>query len=162
MERNFATWLMHETENRGWTNAELARRAGISPASISMVISGQKGVGLDFCLGVARALGFPPEIVLRQAGLLPPIPPAIAEETEIVNIIRSLTVSTRRLVITMLRALGQNRPPTADPLEQELLESFRRLPEHRQTVILHELAADDDAYRVRLIGEDNETAANAP
>lgn len=78
MESDFATWLMREIETRGWTNAELARRAGISAASISMVVSGQKGVGLDFCLGVSRAFGQPPETVLRKAGLLPPIPTLVS------------------------------------------------------------------------------------
>jgi len=36
MESDFATWLMREIEIRGWTNAELARRAGRSTSAIGV------------------------------------------------------------------------------------------------------------------------------
>lgn len=163
METDFATWLMREIEARGWTNAELARRAGISAASISMVVSGQKGVGLDFCLGVSRAFGQPPETVLRKAGLLPPIPAPVAEETEIITIIRSLPSNTRSVIVTMLRALAHGRlavspsPPRLDPLETQMLEVFRRLPDSKQDQILGDLADIENSRIMRLIGEEDET-----
>lgn len=39
-----------------------------------MVASSQRGPGLEFCVGVARAFKVPPELVLRLAGLIPPLP----------------------------------------------------------------------------------------
>lgn len=77
MDTDFALWLIAEMDRRGWTNSELSRRAGIVPSTLSKVISGQNSPGLDFCLGVARAFGYPPERVLRESGLLPT---ALADE----------------------------------------------------------------------------------
>jgi len=34
MEKDFSTWLMTELEKRGWTNSELARRAGVVPSTV--------------------------------------------------------------------------------------------------------------------------------
>lgn len=70
----FVDWLNAELEARGWSNSELARRAGVVPSTVSMVISGHSKPGVDFCLGVARALNEPPEKVFRLAGLLPSKP----------------------------------------------------------------------------------------
>lgn len=71
MQTNFVIWLIEEMEQRGWSNSELARQAGIVPSTLSKVISGHNKPGLEFCIGVAQAFDYPPERVLRQAGLLP-------------------------------------------------------------------------------------------
>lgn len=71
MVTNFTTWLISEMNDRGWNNSELARRAGLVPSTISMVISEHKRPGPNFCNGAARALRLPPERVFRLAGLLP-------------------------------------------------------------------------------------------
>ncbi len=65
-------WLENELETRGWTKAELARRAKINQSGLSMLFSGARGPGVDICQSLARALHFPPEEVFRHAGLLPP------------------------------------------------------------------------------------------
>lgn len=74
METNFITWLTGEMDKRLWSNADLARSAGVQPSMVSMVISGQKKPGLKFCLGVAKALGYPPIKILRLAGVIPTPP----------------------------------------------------------------------------------------
>jgi transcriptional regulator with XRE-family HTH domain len=71
MQTDFVIWLTEEMNERGWSNSELARRAEIVPSTISSVISGRNQPGLELCIGVARAFNYPPERVLRQAGLLP-------------------------------------------------------------------------------------------
>jgi len=68
----FAEWVNSEVERRGWSFRETARRAGLSATAVSQVVGGQANPGLDFCIGLARALKIPPEQVLRRAGLLPP------------------------------------------------------------------------------------------
>ena len=85
MENDFVCWLTTELDTRGWTNSELARRADVGFSTVSRVFSRQQNPGLDFCIGVARALDLPPEDVLRRAGLLPPLPPSVTEEREIVT-----------------------------------------------------------------------------
>jgi transcriptional regulator with XRE-family HTH domain len=74
MDEGFINWITEELEARGWNYSELARRAGVVPSTVSMTMSQQKNPGLDFCLGVAKALKVPPEDVLRRAGLLPAVP----------------------------------------------------------------------------------------
>lgn len=46
-------------EDRGITQAELATRTGVSPAYISSVISGKKGISTKFAMSLEYALGIP-------------------------------------------------------------------------------------------------------
>ena len=87
---DLAAWLTGEVERRGWSLRELGRRSGLSGAVISDVARGQQRPGLRFCVQIAGALGLPPEGVLRRAGLLPPLPPAVEEEQEAVVMLRQL------------------------------------------------------------------------
>ena len=77
----FAQWLDGQMRERNWSYNELARRAGVSSASVSMVMTGQQKPGVDFCRGVAGALNQAPEHVFRLAGLLP----RKAERDEVVD-----------------------------------------------------------------------------
>jgi transcriptional regulator with XRE-family HTH domain len=68
---DFPDWILQELERRGWTQSELARRAEVTPATISMILSRQKNPGVDACIGIARAFNESPTHVFRLAGLLP-------------------------------------------------------------------------------------------
>ncbi len=46
-------------EDRGITRAELAARTGVSPAFVSNVIAGKKGISANFAMGLEYALGVP-------------------------------------------------------------------------------------------------------
>lgn len=46
-------------EDRGITQAELSSRTGVSPAYISNVIAGKKGISANFAMGLEYALGVP-------------------------------------------------------------------------------------------------------
>jgi len=65
------TWLEERLNTLGWTQAELARRAGISQAQVSFVLNGQRRAGADFCVAIAGALKEEPSYVLKLAGYLP-------------------------------------------------------------------------------------------
>lgn len=67
----FSEWLVSVMEEKGWSKSEMARRANISPAAISDILSGRRDPGLLVCQGIAKALKVPPEEVLRHAGLIP-------------------------------------------------------------------------------------------
>lgn len=69
---NFGDWLLHELKEAGISQAELARRAGLSKGTVSNLINGTKGVGQDSLKAIARALRLSPEVVFRAAGVLPP------------------------------------------------------------------------------------------
>lgn len=91
MENDFVTWLNREMERRGWNNSELARRADVSPSTLSKAISGYNRPGLELCVGVADAFGLPPETVLRRAGLLPPSAEGDPAFTELLAVLRNVS-----------------------------------------------------------------------
>lgn len=68
---DFTNWLTYELKLRGWDQAELARRSGVTTAQISRIITGERKTGPEVSRKIARALHLPPEEVFRQAGLLP-------------------------------------------------------------------------------------------
>lgn len=70
----FSKWILDELNRRGWPPAELARKARIDTGNLSRILSGTRKVGPDVCNSIAEALGLPPELVFRKAGLLPEFP----------------------------------------------------------------------------------------
>lgn len=68
----FNDWLIKEINAKGWSQSELARKAGITRAAISLILSQSRKPGSDVCSGIAEALDYPPEFVFRMAGILPP------------------------------------------------------------------------------------------
>ena len=104
------TWLNSEMEERGWSNNELARRAGLSSGGVSLVLSGSRKPTHGFCVAVARALREPPEKVLRLAGLLPPLP-SVEDKSywELVELAKELTRVERLEIYDLMRWKYQTR-----------------------------------------------------
>ena len=73
MAEQFVNWTNKVLQKNGWSQAELARRAGLSKATISDISSGKIKPGYEVCIRLAKALLLPPQEVLRLAGLLPKI-----------------------------------------------------------------------------------------
>ena len=72
---DFSDWLIEQMKQKGWTQAELARHAGIPRQIISNYVNRQREKpDSDVLIAIARALNLPPETVFRAAGLLPPAP----------------------------------------------------------------------------------------
>jgi len=92
-------------------------------------------------------LGEQPERILRRAGLLPPLPAAVEEENEVLQIYRTLPTTQRRTILSMLRALAPRevRPTTTetqserDHLIQELLREFRKVPDEWKEIAISEV-----------------------
>lgn len=98
------TWLNTEIGNRGWSNNELARRAGMSSAGLSKVMTGRNAITWDFCYLVAQALKEPPEKLFRLAGLLPPTSPERDQMIqEIVEILKQLSSEERQHILDYAR-----------------------------------------------------------
>ncbi|MBN1658283.1 MAG: helix-turn-helix transcriptional regulator [Anaerolineae bacterium] len=119
MDNDFVTWLIEELEQRGWTNSELARRAGVSPSTVSVILSRQKNPGPDFCLAIAGALRQPPEQVFRLAGILPSLPPAVEEEHEAIAILRGLPPNLRTTGMAVLRTFAGNKPDSRSLVRED-------------------------------------------
>ena len=75
MTESFSKWLVDRISQKGWTRAEFCRRAGLSDPGLSLVVSGKRRPGVEFCQAVARAFDdVTPEQVMRLAGLLDELP----------------------------------------------------------------------------------------
>jgi transcriptional regulator with XRE-family HTH domain len=108
-------YLEKELVGRSWRPADLARAARLPDATISHILNGSRRAGPEVCNALARALNEPPERIFRLAGLLPPLPPEVEEETEAVRILRTLPPDLRAAAMRMLRSLrpGGSRVPEA-------------------------------------------------
>jgi len=71
---DFAEWLEEELKQRGWVANEIAIRGGIHSGYLSRILNHKQNAGPEALIQIAKALGYPPEIVFRAAGLLPPKP----------------------------------------------------------------------------------------
>ena len=102
---DLVTWLIEETNARGWTNSELARRAGVRSSTISMMISGHNKPGNDLCVGLARALHIPAEEIFRRAGLLPTLPAPADDPVlpELVSYCQRLTPPVRKEILAYVK-----------------------------------------------------------
>ncbi len=105
----FISWLESELKKRDWQPTDLARKAGLHTASITRVLNGTRNPGPDICRAIAHALNYSPEIVFRQAGLLPPDPeePDLEIE-EAIHLFKRLREDHRQFVLRALRAWAED------------------------------------------------------
>ena len=142
MENNpVGAWVNEKLEERGWLAAELARRSGISQSQISLVTSGQRNPGPDFCRDIALALGEDPVDIFRLAGYLPKVPPPTDLDNTVSDIFRSLPDTQRNAVAVLLSGLvGKEaaHAPTAPswPVQAADGEPLSPLEERMQQHIL--------------------------
>lgn len=111
---HFIVWLEEQLQERGWTQAEFARRTRrISKAQVSRVLGGIQQPGRDFLEGTANALGESRYTILREAGLLPPEPEPTAGLHEAIELLGQLNEEERGTAIAVVRAIlerGGDRP----------------------------------------------------
>ena len=109
----FSEWVKNQIKSRYWTSNELARQSGISPACISMVMTGQRNPGEKFCCGVAAAFNLLPEQVFRKAGLLPPRPQADDQLNKLIAIYHVLNEDDQIFLLRIANALASAGVVTA-------------------------------------------------
>lgn len=103
--KDFSVWLLEEVNERGWTFAELAKRAGMNTGTLSRVLNETRNPGPDFCTAIARALGIPVEEVFRRAGLLPQLSANEDEQVirELMDILKNMTPENRQDLLSYAR-----------------------------------------------------------
>jgi len=146
MGKDFLTWVTDETKLRGWSDSELARRIGVSSATVSRILNSVRNASWDFCAGVAHAFGLSEDEVFRRAGLLPPLPPEVAEEREIMRIVRSLSRAEREMMMRILRGLHHR---TQMPAEQAQLASMGE--DNLATTVAQLWPSASPASRLRVV-----------
>ena len=70
---NISEWLIEQLNIRDWSKAELARKSGLDPSTISNIINGKRGVSEESLNAIARAFHLPPGEVFQQANFLPQV-----------------------------------------------------------------------------------------
>jgi len=97
-------WLRRELDKRGWSQNELARRAGLTSGSVSQVMTGLRRPGVEFCQGVARAFKISETVVFVEAGVMSPARNA-SEVTlqELYDLLKDLPVSEQRAILAEAR-----------------------------------------------------------
>jgi transcriptional regulator with XRE-family HTH domain len=110
----FSDWLEQQLKIQGMKVSELARAAGIQPASLSRVLSGTRNAGPDICLGLAQALDVPPEEVFRRAGLLPPKPEEAMTREKADYLFSRLSDEDQETILAMMHAFLQRRRKNAE------------------------------------------------
>lgn len=108
-------WLLKELRQRGWSQSELARRAEVSTAQVSRVLSGTSDPGYRFCYRVAHALGVPEEQLLRMAGLAEELPKNDTARSwqEFREVFEMLSRESRKNLLSQARALAVYEGQTA-------------------------------------------------
>jgi transcriptional regulator with XRE-family HTH domain len=100
---SFMGWLDMHLQRLGWTDNQLAKKAGISHSVISKARKQTQSVGWDACVGIAGALDLPPEVVLRQAGHLPTPPDRDDEAEELLHLFQQLPQDKKTDLLNIAR-----------------------------------------------------------
>lgn len=112
MNIDFTEWLTKELTVKGWDQAELSRRSGITTAHISRIMTGQRHPGTEALSGIAHALRLPPEDLFRRAGLLPmPVNATVDDRRSMQDLVRKLerlSVEDRRYAAELLDRIFPN------------------------------------------------------
>jgi transcriptional regulator with XRE-family HTH domain len=104
---SFGDWLQDELQQRGWNQAELARRSRITTAQISRIMTGEQHPGPTVCQKLARALHLPVEEVFRRAGFLPPVKEQPEGTAELLYHYGSLDDEDRKRLLVIARSLHE-------------------------------------------------------
>ena len=107
-QNEFVEWVEQEIKARYWTYNELGRQAGLSSATISSVMTGRRGPGVDFCLGVAKAFNVAPVNVFRKAGILPSTDDDQEFFDEMLHQTRQMRYRDRVKFLRMMKAWASN------------------------------------------------------
>ena len=116
-------WLIQEIKDRGWSIRELARRAELSHGTINSVLAGRSKPGIDFCLGIAKALRINPIRVFQIAEILPPAPEETPTSRELLYMFMQLDDENQKRIMSITRTfleeekerviIGGEEPATA-------------------------------------------------
>lgn len=152
----FAKWLKGVLEDRGIRPSKLADDAGVARSTITRLLKGEIYPTDDTYSKIAKALGEPPDKILRLANRLPAINEPDALEQDLLNRFRSLPRQEQRFIIQILNNLhGRNTPdmavaepkqdgrgqeilseePSLTPTDEHIMDIFKNLNNFWRTMV---------------------------
>jgi len=111
VESDLGRYVTQKRQEKGWSQRELGRRAGIRGATISKLEAGTTRPTNDTIVKVARALGEKEEALLRLAGHLPEAPPTTDFTTAVCRAFCLLDEKQQNAVATLIFELAGGGQP---------------------------------------------------
>lgn len=179
----FVKWLQKQMDDAGLNQNELAKKSGLYPSNVSMVLNGDKEPGINFFIKVAKGLHLPPGYVFEQYALSTPQRPGKAQllaikvselmnlfiengqEAEVQLILEFAEMLLKRQgklpAVTAIEKAQAELPPVPIPDEEYVLEIIKHLSTHRQRQVYdfarwqlkEEYSARDSSGKRQEIGE---------
>lgn len=148
-------------ESRGWTQAELVRRTGISKQRISRWLTqpDRHRPTLEQAFTVARALGVPLDYLADDDQDEPPPPVATEEEIAILDLVRELRIDRRTAFGALARAAA-SAVATAPPVTIEPVGPGRVVFTRPESHLLRRSADDPEVNRPTPEAERSEPATD--
>jgi transcriptional regulator with XRE-family HTH domain len=110
-------WLNGKLKERGWSQAELARRASISRTSVSDIISGKADAGASVATAIASALGVDEIEVLRRAGITRNVSTPSDRASRLAHRIAQLPEEDQEVLDAMIDGLFLKRGKKSEPTD---------------------------------------------
>ncbi len=103
MNTTFYEWLTNEMKKRGWSQAELARRANLSRSAVSYILRGTRKPGPLTVQAIAVALDLPEDQVYERAGLLNEVRYDSLFLGEVNHLLAQLPLSDQEEIVEIMR-----------------------------------------------------------
>lgn len=97
----FGMWLQSAAEERGITLADVAKRGGVSSATIWRIANGERNVGIDSLLAIAQGLRMSPVEVFRIATGQP----QISDYEDLINLYNQLDEADKTTILRMMEVM---------------------------------------------------------
>jgi len=122
------------------TQGQLEIKSGVKRSTIAMIEQEKReNPTVDTLVKLAIALGVTPDDIIHRAGILPPLPPSVADEGELLRLYRHLATDQRHTVLELVRVLsGQPQLPVYTPADWEDDHLPDELPEEEKESALTE------------------------
>jgi len=104
---DFPEWLNKILKTKSMSQAELARRSGVSPSQISKILNRISPAGIISCIEIADALKMRREIILRKAGWLEPITESDDIIEQVLTDMGVLHIQAKRTAARMVHAIRE-------------------------------------------------------
>ena len=115
----FSEFIQQELVKRGWSQADLARRSGMTTGGVSMLLNQTRKPSTDTLNIIAQVFNYSREEVYRIAGLLSAVPESSAQKEELLHLFDQLPEKEKkdllkyiRINLAMLEQAGEITPKT--------------------------------------------------